>query len=137
MAKKSARQKAIDNPASNYWRNKADKLWQEIVRLQWQGKCAYCGDTKYLNAHHLIDRGISGTRHSPPNGILLCPSHHKFNRRCSAHRGPVVFAAWLQKTYPKTWNWVQENWANQDEKNYKRAYNLLLLVKKGLTDAAR
>ena len=105
--KKSRRAKRRGNPNSPLWRRKADRAWSEAVYAEWDGRCAVCGESAHLNAHHLIPRGRRATRHDTKNGILLCVSHHLYDRTCSAHGGPLGFANWLQTNHPEVWTWVQ------------------------------
>jgi len=72
-----------------------DKLWAIKVKEMAGGKCAICGKTEYLNAHHIIPREVADSRWEPLNGIALCPLHHKFSREISAHKNPLAFFAWM------------------------------------------
>ena len=105
---KSKLAKRRDNGRSSYWKKRADAAWREIIRRLFDGRCAVCG-VAGGEAHHLISRAVCHTRHSPHNGILLCPLHHKWDRHCSAHGGPLGFAAWLLTYRPAQWAWVQAN----------------------------
>ena len=129
MKKKSKLQKKIDDPTSRLWRNKADKAWKELVFLKAEGKCAYCFEKEYVQAHHLIPREILQFRHKVTNGILLCCSHHKYSFLFSAHKNPVRFAIWLQENDPERWVWLRQavreipEEGNFGEKpNYKEIY---------------
>ena len=93
---------------SRLWRNKCDKIWRELVFAQEGKKCAICGDTEFLNAHHLIPRELLVYRHDLRNSVLLCPIHHKYGFLLSAHRNPVRFMLWLMRTRPVTWKWLSE-----------------------------
>ena len=75
-------------------RNKKDNEWKEIVKKEFNNKCAYCGSDKIVHCHHLIPREIKEFRHEPLNGILLCPLHHKFSLDMSPHRNPFYFIVW-------------------------------------------
>lgn len=83
-------------------RRRLAKLWSETVRRQGGDRCAVCGrsglDTK-LDAHHIEARACRPLRYDPQNGILLCPSHHKFGLD-SFHRSPVWSMAWLRHNMP-------------------------------------
>ena len=102
---KLAKDKA--NPASRYWRNKADAAWRTRVLALDRGVCAICGSDRLVNVHHLFDRSRKDTRHLVGNGISLCPKHHKYDRECSAHRGPVGFFAWMMRERPGMWGWLK------------------------------
>lgn len=58
-------------------RNKCDKLWSEAVRTR-DGKCALCGKTEGLNAHHWIHSKAQGNKHrwNVKNGLALCYACH-------------------------------------------------------------
>jgi len=96
---KLAKQKA--KVGSSFWRRKADKAWSELVRGIAGNKCEICGSTDHVQAHHIIDRSVWQLRHCVMNGVSLCPSHHKYDRKMSAHKGSLMFIAWLQ-TYRAT-----------------------------------
>jgi len=104
--KKSKLQKRKDNPNSTLWRNKADKLWRSLVAAKWNNKCAICGATEYVQAHHLIPREMKSHRHVVKNGILLCASHHKYSFEISPHKAPIAFITWLMKEHEDIWEWV-------------------------------
>ena len=122
---KSKLQKKKDNPRSGYWKKKADKAWAELIHST--ERCAvgnYCAGN--LEAHHLISRSNVLTRHEPLNGILLCSKHHKFDKFCSPHMGPLGFADWLQHNRPEQSEYVLSHRFNSGEKpDYEKAYNNL------------
>ena len=134
--RKTARQKAIDDPCSKYWRNKADKAWRDVIFKISDGKCAICGASDcLLNAHHLIPREIKHLRHCIENGVMACPSHHKYNSKLSAHKSSLMFAVWLSINQPQQWEWVKSQFQlhlaqpNQDTPfNYKEAHERLLKI---------
>lgn len=74
---------------------KEDKEWAKAVKERDGNKCAVCGTTKLLNAHHILPREIKELRHTLWNGITLCPKHHRFSRELSAHQNPVAFWLWF------------------------------------------
>lgn len=76
-----------------------DKAWADEVKQRFDG-CIVCGDTKRLNAHHIIPREIKEFRHELANGIALCPKHHRFSFKFSAHQNPFIFYGWLSQNYP-------------------------------------
>ena len=118
--KKSALQKRKDDPKSKYWKNRADALWGAVIHEIYH-ECAICG--KYgIEAHHLISRGNTATRHSIENGIGLCTNHHKFDRKLSAHTAPLAFAEWLQENHPETWQWCSENKHKVQKPDYFEAF---------------
>lgn len=115
--KKSKLQKKLDDPNSRLWRNKADKAWRLLVGVQGEHKCAICGKTEFVQAHHLIPREMYSHRHIPWNGIMLCASHHKYSFEISPHKAPVQFFKWLIKERIATWNWVMEQTPSREHTN--------------------
>lgn len=104
--KKSRLQKRREDPQSSLWKRKADRLWSKIVAMTYGGKCALCGATEFVQAHHLIPREMFSHRYSIENGIALCPSHHKYSFILSAHRSSMEFAKWLFINHPQKWQWL-------------------------------
>lgn len=80
---------------------KEDKEWAKKVKERYYNKCAVCGSTKMLNAHHLIPRQIKQFKHDVRNGISLCPSCHRFSFKLSAHQNPIMFISWLNENRPE------------------------------------
>lgn len=117
--KKSKLQKRIDDPCSRYWRNKADDLWRQMIFEIEGNKCAVCGATEHLNAHHLIPRTFLYFRHDLRNGILLCPSHHKYGNVLSAHKNPIRFVLWFMENRPTQWSWLRDQFAPGDDPNFE------------------
>lgn len=107
MAKKSLKKRLLD-PNSSTWRNKADWLWAKVIAKIYSGKCVVCGSIKYPNAHHLIPREMYSHRHLIENGVLVCPSCHKYSFQLFAHRGSAMFYKWLINTYPDKWSWIMD-----------------------------
>ena len=82
------------------------RLWTARVGDEWGHKCAVCGSENLPNAHHLENRNTCrALRYDPMNGVLLCPSHHKFGKD-SAHKGGIWFADWLRRHHPGRLNYV-------------------------------
>lgn len=81
--------------------NKLMYQWSLAVKARDDNKCVVCGDTKLLNAHHIIPREIKELRFKIENGISLCPLHHQFGLKISAHRNPFAFFAWLVINRPE------------------------------------
>ncbi len=126
MKKKSNLQKNKDNPRSKYWKNKADKLWLIIIHERYK-TCAVNDDCAgRVEAHHLISRANTATRHSVLNGIGLCSKHHKFDSHLSAHKAPMAFAEYMQENYPDTWDWCCRNKFKIKKADYEAAYGDLL-----------
>ena len=107
MSRKKAKKKRLEPTARI--RRRLMRLWTECVHLEFGGKCAVCGSTSTPNAHHLENRNTCrALRYDPSNGILLCPSHHKFGKD-SAHKGGIWFADWLLKHRPYQFAYVLEH----------------------------
>lgn len=100
---------------SRLWRNKADKVWSQLVRIN--GECMVCGASAsefQLQAHHLIPREILHYRHIVENGVALCVRHHKFGMLLSAHKNPVAFLLWLKENRSAQWDWLVKTCASID-----------------------
>jgi hypothetical protein len=132
--KKSKLQKKIENVSSRLWRNKADKVWKELIFIICGGKCIVCGSTEFIQAHHLIPREVLLFRHHTKNGICLCPSHHKYSFLLSPHKNPVRFLLWLKHNDPSRWEWLCRTFNPVDgielgdghpEVDFKKVYELL------------
>ena len=55
---------------------KASK-WAEKVKERYSGRCALCGSTEGLEAHHIVPWCLDDEqRYNVDNGILLCKKHH-------------------------------------------------------------
>lgn len=124
--KKSKLQKNKDNPRSKYWKTKADDLWGAVIHDIYK-TCIIGEDcTGRVEAHHLISRANTATRHSIENGVGLCSLHHVFSNRLSAHGAPLAFSEWLQEEHPDKWEWCSENKFKVAKPDYEAAYGLLL-----------
>lgn len=98
-------------------RRRLMKLWTAKVHAMHGGRCAICrkmhgevdpktGKPSYMNAHHIEPRATcAALRYDPMNGILLCPSCHKFGRN-SAHKGTIWFITWLMQNRPWQYDYV-------------------------------
>lgn len=101
-------------------RRRLMRLWTERVHKDQGGVCAVCGkvhgepDPKtgkasFMNAHHIEPRATcAALRYDPKNGILLCPSCHKFGRN-SAHKGTIWFITWLQNNRKDQYDYVMKH----------------------------
>lgn len=84
-------------------------LWTEAVHAEYGEKCAVCGSDYKPNAHHLESRTqFRFLRYNPMNGILLCPTHHKFGSD-SAHKANIWFAEWVRTHAPEKYAYVLEH----------------------------
>ena len=112
------------NVGSKYWRDKADKIWSQLVKRD--ERCAVCGrmDIK-RDSHHLLSRGKVMTRHDLENGMLLCVTHHLYSPDCSPHAGPIGFVEWLEENHPEKLEWVRQNRNRTGKPDYKANYERL------------
>lgn len=86
---------------------KALAEWSRQARAV--GKCAVCGDTEHLNAHHILPKERYKTlKLDPMNAVCLCPSCHKYDKY-SAHRNPIWFAEWLGQNRNPQYLWALEH----------------------------
>ena len=113
---------ALNTPYSEYWQKKADRLWRNVITKT--GLCAYCGTTTHLEAHHLISRINSLTRHKVECGLCLCRYHHLYCHQISPHRQQKEFIKWLKKNIPEKYRWFQEHkrLKHQFSADYKEAF---------------
>ena len=82
-------------------KNKMDKVWRKQVKKEFDGKCIICGEIKRVNCHHLIPREISELRFAVLNGVCLCPRHHKYSYKISAHKNSIRFLEYYKSKYLK------------------------------------
>lgn len=127
--KKAKKQKLESLPKK---RRRLMRMWTDKVHNMQHEVCAICGkahgsiDPKtgkpsYLNAHHIEPRATcAALRYDPMNGILLCPSCHKFGRN-SAHKGSIWFITWLQNHRKGQYDYVmshRDNVVNINDRTY-------------------
>jgi len=86
---------------------KEDKEWAYRVKERDLFKCVICGNPERLNAHHIIVRENNETKFDIENGLSLCPKHHFFCRKISAHNNPLGLFLWLEKHRPVQLNAVK------------------------------
>ena len=87
--------------ANKSGRNFTDELWSLSVKTRDDFKCVICGETKMPNAHHLISRKVFKYRWDVSNGLTLCPDHHEFSVKCSAHTAPWAIEEWMKENRPE------------------------------------
>lgn len=124
-------------------RRRLMRLWTETVHRMHDGKCAICGkvhgevDPKtgrpsYMNAHHIEPRATcAALRYDPMNGILLCPSCHKFGRN-SAHKGTIWFITWLMNNRRDQYDYImahRDDVVNINDRAYLAGIEARLAVK--------
>ena len=71
-----------------------DDCWKLAVKIKYSWRCVYCGETHYINAHHIFGRVNRSVRWDLNNGLCLCPFHHTLGS-FSAHQNPV-FVDWIK-----------------------------------------
>ena len=128
MAKKTLAQKKKD-PRSKYWKTKADALWGAVIHEIYQSCPVDDECAGHIEAHHLIGRANTATRHRIENGIGLCTKHHQFSPKLSAHGAPLAFAEWLQKRHPDRWEWCSEYKHKIQKPDYIEAQRNLEIVR--------
>ena len=84
---------------------KEDEAWAAKVKLR-DKECVVCGETKRLNAHHILPRQLTEHRTDMMNGIALCPKHHRFSWELSAHQNPMAFFFWMYNNRPKQFAYI-------------------------------
>lgn len=86
---------------SDHHDRKLMKSWREKVNERDKKVCAKCGKGGVLHCHHYYGKRSRPLRWFVPNGIMLCPSHHKMSSEWSAHETPELFTDWFKAKYPK------------------------------------
>lgn len=96
---------------------KKDKLWAISIKKSYGDCCAYCNQTKSLNAAHIIPREIIQFRWDLDNGLALCPRHHRFRPKesedkslFSAHFNPFHVLIWFMINYPDKFKSLYLKW---------------------------
>lgn len=87
---------------------KEDRLWAKLVKKRDNKQCVYCKSDFKPNAHHLIVRENHETKYDLDNGLTLCPKHHLFCRKISAHNNPLGLFVWLEENRPEQFEYVKE-----------------------------
>jgi len=95
-------------PAKGRLRDIADNLWSIAVRDDWANTCAVCGLDE-CEAHHIIPRHYTATRHDIRNGIALCASHHRFDPKISPHQNAAGWRNWLEDHHPTICRWYHND----------------------------
>jgi hypothetical protein len=90
-------------------RNKLDNAWSRAILSK--GSCEVCGETQYLNPHHIEGRRNLRLRWDLRNGVCLCSGCHTF-RKDSAHQAPEWFHFWLEE---HRWEDLQYVLCHRDE----------------------
>lgn len=104
--KQKARQVKIKEKKANSvstLTKKADKLWSEAVKIEYNYGCQYCWKKEYLNSHHLYTRSRRATRWDIDNWICLCSWCHTLSSNFSAHQTPLEFFEWLEWIRGRDW----------------------------------
>jgi hypothetical protein len=92
----------MKKPSRITLKNKADRLWSEIIRSK--GKCEVCG-LERVQSHHIIGRRNLTLRYELRNGVALCPLHHTLGIE-SAHQDPLWFQDWMMKNRRSDLNYL-------------------------------
>jgi hypothetical protein len=83
-------------PSKKTVKNKLDKAWSQLVKLQAGNKCEVCQGTQSLNSHHIVGRRNLRLRWETFNGVSLCSGCHVFSTQ-SFHQNPVWADIWLRE----------------------------------------
>lgn len=86
-------------PSKKTLKNKLDKAWSQLVKLQAGNKCEVCGKAgpdAHLNSHHIVGRRNLRLRWETFNGVCLCAGCHTF-KTDSFHQNPVWADDWLRE----------------------------------------
>lgn len=95
-------------PTKAATRRKALAQWSKEVRARDNNACCVCGQTEFVQAHHiLVKNRYPEYSLDLNNGVSLCVSHHKFGK-CSAHLNAIWFVEWLRTNKPDQYQWVLE-----------------------------
>ena len=122
---KSRLQRQKDNPCGKYWRNKADKLWGEIIRKRAKCRCEWCGKmTNRIEAHHFRARTNIHFRHHLANGIGLCfVCHHEVHQDGASQ---IRFFEYLKQKMKNSYALLSLKDKYEGEKvNYQEKYEYL------------
>lgn len=95
------------------------KNWSRAVRDRDNNRCAICGCSEHIQAHHIIQKKFDkDLRFDIQNGIALCPRHHSFGK-WSAHMGSFFFHVWLEQNRPNQFAYLKgkmiREWENYNE----------------------
>lgn len=90
MAKKKKRVPKGVHPLVVKYRAILDTAWRKAVYKAGGGVCLLSGETKLVNAHHIIDRRCITSRWVVANGLLLSPIYHKFGPK-AIHNNPIFY----------------------------------------------
>jgi len=134
--------------SATYWRNRADKVWSDIIRQV--GHCEYCyvqgtprqdgALVKGLQAHHIIfkdntPRGMK-FRHDISNGVCLCDeNHNKYSRhQLSPHgKGEAVrlWWKWLENNRPGQYQWYLDHVEDKkfEKQDWEQHYHDLVEIR--------
>jgi len=99
---KKKRKKQVNKESKSYQKKELKKLksrchslWSRMVRDLAGNRCVFCGDTKYIHAHHIEDsRLCPSLRYDIRNGLSCCASHHKFSSEAKG-RGDAVHKSFI------------------------------------------
>ena len=80
--------------------SRAMSLWGKLIHSIFRHRCAMCGSTYMLEAHHIAGRRSLAVRYAIKLGILLCQYCHK-EAPNAPHKHPTAFFKWLRRNYPE------------------------------------
>jgi hypothetical protein len=94
------------------------KLWGMYIHRR-DEVCQVCGGYP-ANAHHVVGKMNYRLRFEPDNGILLCPKHHTFDSKFSAHGTPTLFGEWFAEKYPQRHQFIKDHVNEFWDKDYDK-----------------
>ena len=118
-----------------YYRNKADKLLQEYIRVRYQW-CMVCSKPLYAGHHFFTKASSNALRYYIPNIIPICRNCH-----CLVHKQPHLINPKI--CFIKGQGWYDDLLAKKREKIkankewYKSKVDELTKLKQELTEEAR
>ena len=100
-----------------YYRNKADRLFQEKIRKLYDS-CFVCGE-KHICGHHFITKASSANlRYDEKNIVPLCLKCH-----CLIHSQPALITAIIVSKKGNEWvEYLKKNKLNQKLRTNKAYY---------------
>jgi len=82
----------MKKPTKSYLIKKLDIAFAKHIKRA--GVCQRCGKAEHLNCAHAYSRAKMSIRWYDDNAFCMCVGCHFF----WAHRNPLEFASWVQKT---------------------------------------